>query len=150
MHGSTLTRMLEWKIEINCISFYYTQFTPKMSHIISTKTLYGHTSAVQSVCTINNIIISGSYDQTIKIWDINTYECIKTLDGHTDAVYSVFAINDIIISGSYDKTIKIHEYITYKQMFTALMCMWKLDYPNEIIHEVFKWLNINTYASVEN
>jgi len=26
------------------------------------------------------------------------------------------------------------------------MCMWKLDYPTEIIHEIFMWLGINTYA----
>jgi hypothetical protein len=70
----------------------------------------------------------------------------KTLDVNTETVYSVFAINNLIISGSSDKTIKIHKYVTNKQIFTALMCMWKLDYPTEIIHEIFGWLGINTYA----
>ena len=70
----------------------------------------------------------------------------KTLNSHTDAVRSVFAINNRIISCSWDKSIKVHEYITHKQLFTALMCMWKLDYPTEIIHEIFGWLGINTYA----
>ena len=70
----------------------------------------------------------------------------KTLTGHIDWVCSVFAVNNLIISSSADKSIKIHEYITNKQIFTALMCMWKLDYPTEIIHEIFGWLGINTYA----
>jgi hypothetical protein len=33
-----------------------------------------------------------------------------------------------------------------RREFTALMCMWKLGYPNEIIHEIYAWLNVNTYA----
>lgn len=150
-------------------------------HIVSTKTLNGHTNIVRSVFAINNIIIS-SGDHSIKIWDINTAKCINTLNSHTDTVYSVFAINNIIISGSYDNsikiwdiksgeyintldghtktvwsvcsvknkiisgssnnTIKIHEYITNEQIFTTLICMWKLGCPNEIIHEIFKWLGI--------
>ena len=116
-----------------------------MTHIISTKTLTGHTDWVYSVFAINNLIISGSLDNSIKIWDINSHVCINTLNGHTSTVESVFAINNLIISGSWDKSIKIHEYITNKQIFTALMCMWKLDYPTEIIHEIFMWLGINTY-----
>ena len=117
-----------------------------MSHIISTKTLNGHTSAVISVFATNNLIISGSWDKSIKIWDINSHKCINTLNGHTNWVNSVFAINNLIISGSLDKSIKINEYITNKQIFTALMCMLKLDYPTEIIHEIFMWLGINTYV----
>ena len=117
-----------------------------MSHIISTKTLNGHTNTACSVFAINNLIISGSDDKSIKIWDINSHKCINTLNGHTSTVYSVFAINNLIISGSSDKSIKIHEYITNEQIFTALMCMWNLNYPTEIIHEIFMWLGINTYA----
>lgn len=117
-----------------------------MSHIISTKTLNGHTYSVLSVYAINNLIISGSSDSSIKIWDITSHNCINTLNGHTYPVSSVFAINNLIISGSKDKSIKIQEYITNKQIFTALMCMWKLNYPNEIIHEVFMWLGINTFV----
>ena len=150
----------------------------------NSKTLTGHTSYVWSVFAIDNIILSGSDDNTVKIWDRTSHTCTATLTGHTSAVISVFAIDNIILSGSWDNTIKIwdrttfkciktinevkvlsvfatksmilaaklngsiktFDYITNKQAFTALMCMWKLGYPNEIIHEIFKWLGINTYA----
>ena len=56
------------------------------------------------------------------------------------------SVGEETLSGSLDKSIKIHEYITNEQIFTALMCMWKLDYPTEIIHEIFGWLGINTYG----
>ena len=57
-------------------------------------------------------ITSGSYDSTIKIWDIETYECLKTLktlNGHTNYVRSVAWSPDgqKIASGLYDNRIKI-------------------------------------------
>jgi WD40 repeat protein len=55
----------------------------------------------------DNLIISGSDDKTIKIWDIDSGKCIKTLEGHTNCVNSVQTINNLIISGSFDKTIRI-------------------------------------------
>ena len=82
----------------------YTKFT-------CLKTLEGHLSVVYSVAYSpdGTKIISGSYDQTIKIWDANTGECLKTLEGHIEPVQSVAYSPDgtKIISGSVDKTIKI-------------------------------------------
>ena len=37
----------------------------------------------------NNKLASGSYDNTIKIWNIENEECIRTLAGHTSYVVSV-------------------------------------------------------------
>lgn len=76
--------------------------------------LEGHQQLVWSVSfhpTENNILASGSGDSTIKIWDIETGECIKTLVGHTQdqGVHSVKFSHDgsILASGSEDQTIKI-------------------------------------------
>ena len=75
------------------------------------KTLEGHSYDVNSVAYSpdSTKIISGSGDNTIKIWDANTGECLKTLEGHSYGVYSVAYSPDgtKIISGSHDKTIKI-------------------------------------------
>jgi len=35
---------------------------------------------------------SGSYDGTIKIWDLETGKLLKTLEGHTDGVSSLVLI----------------------------------------------------------
>ena len=54
------------------------------------KTLDGHTQNVRSVALDDDIIVSGSYDKSIKVWDRkNNYNLIKTLTGHTDYVNSV-------------------------------------------------------------
>ena len=56
-----------------------------------------------------SLVASGSLDETIKIWNPHTGECIKTLKGHTNRVISVaFTPDDkLLVSGSYDETIKI-------------------------------------------
>eukprot|EP01045_Picozoa_sp_COSAG04_P060876 COSAG04_NODE_30960_length_259_cov_0.987500_1_plen_51_part_01 len=33
-------------------------------------------------------VVSGSFDQTVRIWDAVTGECEQTLEGHSSAVYS--------------------------------------------------------------
>ena len=76
------------------------------------KTLAGHTWSVLSVAIKDNLIISGSYDNTIKIWNINSGTCIKTLEGHIYSVNSVAIKDNLIISGSTDNTIKIWDIST--------------------------------------
>ncbi|CAD8149856.1 unnamed protein product [Paramecium octaurelia] len=60
---------------------------------------------------ISNSIISGSCDQSIKIWNRNQqsqWHCQQTLQGHTSFIYCLILnqTQDLIISGSDDKTIK--------------------------------------------
>jgi WD40 repeat protein len=52
--------------------------------------------------------VSGSKDETIKIWDPKNGTLKFTLNGHTGAVYALISLpNDDIVSGSIDKTVII-------------------------------------------
>ncbi|KAG8957437.1 hypothetical protein FRC03_010141 [Tulasnella sp. 419] len=53
------------------------------------------------------ILISGSLDNTIKLWDINTGGHIKTLFGHIEGVWSISSDKLRLVSASHDKTIKV-------------------------------------------
>ena len=55
-------------------------------------------------------IASGSWDKTVKIWEVQTPKCITTLQGHSWNVYSVSFSPDgkYIASGSSDKTVRIY------------------------------------------
>jgi WD40 repeat protein len=46
------------------------------------KTLNGHSQAVNALIYLakSNLLLSGSNDNTIKVWDIKTYVCIKTIE----------------------------------------------------------------------
>lgn len=71
----------------------------------------GHKSYVMSIAFSpdSTHLVSGSYDKTIKIWNLQTLECEATLEGHTYLVNTVCYSNNgkRIASGSNDTTIKI-------------------------------------------
>ena len=88
-------------------------------------TLLGHTWAVLAVAfspTNQNLLATGSGDNTIKLWDVNTGELISTLSGHSWSVVAVAFSTDgeKLISGSWDKTVKIWQ-ISTKSEITSLV-----------------------------
>jgi WD40 repeat protein len=74
-------------------------------------TLTGHTDSVTSVALSfdGQHIVSGSYDDSIKVWSMSDGALVRTLTGHTDSVYAVALSSDgqYIVSGSGDDSIKI-------------------------------------------
>jgi WD40 repeat protein len=71
-------------------------------------TLKGHTLSVYSVSITpdGQRGISGSFDGTCILWDLNTGEVLLTLKGHSSSINSVSITPDarLAISGSHDKT----------------------------------------------
>ena len=60
----------------------------------------------------DHILATGSYDSTIKIWDIETGEELRTLKGHTSGIRCLQFDDTKLISGSIDKTLKIWNWRT--------------------------------------
>ncbi|KAJ3726296.1 WD40-repeat-containing domain protein [Lentinula raphanica] len=57
--------------------------------------------------TKKTLLVSGSLDNTTKVWDIDTAQAIQTFFGHIEGVWSV-AVNKMrLVSGSHDRTIKV-------------------------------------------
>ena len=71
--------------------------------------LRGHTNDVSSVAKLNETtIISGSSDNTVRVWDLGSKSCVEVLRGHTMSVHSVAKFNETtIISGSKDNTVRV-------------------------------------------
>ncbi|KAF5389001.1 hypothetical protein D9757_005105 [Collybiopsis confluens] len=57
---------------------------PYHMHLLS-----GHTHAVRALAARGRTLVSGSYDCTVRVWDIPTGRLVHTLSGHTQKVYSV-------------------------------------------------------------
>ncbi len=85
-------------------------------------TIDGHHAPVMSVAYSpdGKTLASGSYDNTIKFWDVKTGKERATLKGHTDAVNSVAYSPDgkTLASGSLDRTIKLWDVKTGKERAT--------------------------------
>ena len=56
--------------------------------------LEGHTNMVTALCAKDNIVMSGSFDNKLKVWSLETFEEIKTYLGHS------YLINQIEMAGS--------------------------------------------------
>ncbi|KAF8502441.1 WD40-repeat-containing domain protein [Gautieria morchelliformis] len=53
------------------------------------------------------VLVSGSLDNTIKVWDVETGKVLKTLFGHIEGVWSIACDKLRLVSGSHDRTIKV-------------------------------------------
>jgi WD40 repeat protein/serine/threonine protein kinase len=80
------------------------------------RTFEGHTNSVKSVCLSGDgrLALSGSSDQTVRLWETETGRCLRTFQGHTDTVTSVSLSGDSrwALSGSGDKTMRLWEVAT--------------------------------------
>ncbi|XP_055621722.1 F-box/WD repeat-containing protein 7 [Toxorhynchites rutilus septentrionalis] len=76
--------------------------------IRTAKVLKGHDDHVITCLQFcGNRIVSGSDDNTLKVWSAITGKCLRTLVGHTGGVWSSQMSGSTIISGSTDRTLKV-------------------------------------------
>ncbi|XP_039265329.2 F-box/WD repeat-containing protein 7-like isoform X2 [Styela clava] len=74
----------------------------------SAKHLKGHDDHVITCLQFSGTrIVSGSDDNTLKVWSVVSGKCLRTLTGHTGGVWASQMRKNMIISGSTDRTLKI-------------------------------------------
>jgi WD40 repeat protein len=73
--------------------------------------LGGHSMTVMSVCVTPDSlhVVTGSGDETARVWLLADGSLVRTLEGHSDAVSSVCVTPDglHVVTGSYDKTARV-------------------------------------------
>eukprot|EP01050_Picozoa_sp_SAG11_P000999 SAG11_NODE_39_length_21630_cov_11.188658_18_plen_2153_part_00 len=91
--------------------FALPQSSPWQDLTTELRTLEGHSDSVSSVAfdASGGTLASGSWDQTVKLWDVASGECLRTLEGHSSYVNSVAfdASGGTLASGSNDRTVKL-------------------------------------------
>ena len=78
-----------------------------------TKVLEGHTSVVRALlwsAEIPNVLLSGSWDSTIRVWDVTAGVCIQVVSDHLSDVYGLAchpAQPFVFASSSRDTTLRV-------------------------------------------
>ena len=101
---------------------------------IQTAVLSGHTAYVRALAflTGQTLLVSGSYDKTVKLWDLQTGAIVKTFYGHMDGVVAVSISADctMIASGSCDKSIRLWDIQTEE-------CHCVIEQQHDVYHVRF-------------
>ena len=76
---------------------------------IALASLEGHTNHVLSITKSAGTALSGSGDETVRLWDLRTSSCVRTMVGHSGPVWSVDMDGHCrtAVSGSADGTVKL-------------------------------------------
>lgn len=86
------------------------------------RTIQGHRDAIYTaeLSPDGKLLATGSYDQKVKLWNVETGAEVRTLHGHNDAVYDVaFHPNgQILASASGDRTVKLWNVSTGERLDT--------------------------------
>ncbi|CAM6004056.1 unnamed protein product [Sphagnum balticum] len=89
-----------------------------------------HQNLMGEIHKINNKeqLVTGSEDHTVRVWNVQTGECVHTLEGHTATVHCVAFDGNTIVSGSVDKTV----------------CIWRAPYNTDdckrVLNEHAGWV----------
>ncbi|KAJ3099284.1 hypothetical protein HDU97_003302 [Phlyctochytrium planicorne] len=90
-----------------------------------TKSLYrGHTGPVTCLAYSasadgREFLFTGSWDKSIRQWDVKTKESLLVFNGHSDFIKSVAIHNNVLLSGSSDSTLKAWEIASGKPLTTC-------------------------------
>jgi WD40 repeat protein len=120
------------KSETESLSVYKRQ--AKIEHHIKTdkyhlQTFEGHADCIKCMTIRGDKLMTGSYDHTIKIWDLNTKQQLLTLKEHSLGVSCMLLWKDKLVSGGLDRRVEIWDPDTGQElgMLTghqhAILCM---------------------------
>ena len=79
-------------------------------------TYVGHQSEIWCLITCGDILITGSSDKTIKVWDnSSSFKCQQSLEAHTSQVFSLLKCGNYLYIGSADGLIIIWDLDSFEQ-----------------------------------
>ncbi|XP_070580765.1 F-box and WD repeat domain containing protein 10B-like isoform X2 [Ptychodera flava] len=93
----------------------------------------GHAGSVRCVFIDEerNFVLSGSYDTSIRCWDLDSGHCLKIFRGHRNTVMCLDMSGDRIVSGGKDNAVKVWNFLSGK-------CQRTFKHKNQILAVVIR------------
>ncbi|KAH3759225.1 hypothetical protein Pelo_8953 [Pelomyxa schiedti] len=98
--------------------------------------MQGHTDSVtclqalSSYAAHKHLVMSGSYDATLRLWDIDNLTCVRTFSGHTQGVLSLCVRGNMLVSGA-GEGVRVWDLSTgdlmHKMVHEEALCVQVLD-----------------------
>lgn len=82
------------------------------NNIFKLKTFKGHVGGVTCLQFNHRYLMTGLYDKTIKVWDVNSGELLNTLEGHTAGLRALVFDDQKLITAGLDHSVKVWNYHT--------------------------------------
>ncbi|CAJ0575492.1 unnamed protein product, partial [Mesorhabditis spiculigera] len=99
--------LLGHRAAVNAVDFDNEHIVWSVDDCQFIRTLSGHRRGIACLQYREGLVVSGSSDFTIRLWEIASGTCLRTLEGHNELVRCIRFDNKRIISGAYDGKIKI-------------------------------------------
>ena len=103
----------------------------KVSDGMVLRTLHGHHDAILCLALSpdGRLLATGSYDQTIRLWDLETGTERRTLTGHNGGVFGLSFRPDgkVLASASSDRTVKLWDVATGQRLDTLSQSLKELN-----------------------
>ncbi|KAB8318151.1 hypothetical protein SD81_021000, partial [Tolypothrix campylonemoides VB511288] len=92
-----------------CLRTLTASLTPPGGALVRTLSSHSYSVYAVTVTLDGKYVISGSDDETLKVWNLQSGQEKFTLSGHTNSVNAVAVTSDskYVISGSSDQTLKV-------------------------------------------
>ncbi|KAL7604084.1 hypothetical protein Lser_V15G15579 [Lactuca serriola] len=83
----------------------------KRSHYIQTRRHHKrlwieHSDTISCLAVQDNLIYSGSWDRTLKVWRVSDFKCLESIKAHNDAINALTTSKGMVFSASADGKIK--------------------------------------------
>ncbi|KAI9116641.1 hypothetical protein K1719_012299 [Acacia pycnantha] len=65
-----------------------------------------HSDSISCLTVCNGFIYSGSWDKTLKVWNLSSFKCLESFKAHDDAINGLVACKGVVYSASADGKIK--------------------------------------------
>ena len=113
---------------------YCRLITAPYSHCIYI--LRGHIATIRCARVLHNrpIVVTGSRDTTVRVWDIQKGRMLRILEGHSNSVRCLDVCGNKVVSGSYDASCRVRPLqLSLCILMDMVRQIWNVD-TGECLH----------------